>query len=65
MGSELRADWASSPVAVELYNHTGHHADSALTFDHVELNMAEMCPTSLSPVCSALSAALQSQFAKL
>ena len=64
MGAELRADWSSGPLAVELYNHTGHHADSNLAFDRPQINLATSCQTNLAPVCAELSSALASQFAK-
>jgi hypothetical protein len=64
VGEELHADWTSSPIAVELYNHTGHHADSDLTFDRPQINLAAVCQTNLAPVCVELASALQAQFNK-
>ena len=57
----LQADWDAAPVAVELYNHTGHHADSPLTFDREQINVANA--SALQPTARTLHSLLRQQFA--
>ena len=60
-GGALAADWtAAGLVASELYNHSGHFADSPLAFDRAPPNVAADAP--FAPVVARLAALLRAQF---
>ena len=61
LAGDLAANWTAAPVAVELYNETGHFADSPLAFDHQPINIAGRA--ALVPVQQELHLALRQQFA--
>eukprot|EP00035_Acanthoeca_spectabilis_P031575 m.14826 g.14826 ORF g.14826 m.14826 type:complete len:513 (-) comp4832_c0_seq2:2371-3909(-) len=59
-GATLKADWTGPAVELELYNHTGHFADSERAFDFEQINRA--ADPTLADVRASLSAVLHAQF---
>ena len=63
LGDKLAADWTSKPDYLELYNHTGHFADSVGNFDFEQLNLAASSTVaSHAPLISELAKLLRTRF---